>query len=203
MARLAPAREYQAKFSEVSSELEASEAENRSLREQLASMKGEVLQASSDKTQTIQRLKYELNMQRDKENARIEHLEEELSSKQDECERIQRDARHREKELQDAIAALRHKIDALAQDHDSSLRAEQRKADKLERDLMTRSNCLADMQSTCDSLQKENCQLKEEVFRLSSALSTRELELKNNAEKYKLKLNSLKKEAKSKDKECS
>lgn len=80
---MSTAKEYQVKYCELSSDLEASQQENRTLREQLATLKDDVLQASSDKTQTIQRLKYELNMQRDKENARIEHLEEELANKQD------------------------------------------------------------------------------------------------------------------------
>jgi chromosome segregation ATPase len=173
IARLATAKEYQAKYCELSSDLESSQQENRALREQLSSIKEEVLQASSDKTQTIQRLKYELSLQRDKESARIEHLEEELASKQDECDRVQREGRNREKEMQEVISNLKNKMDVLAQEHDAYLRSEQRKADRLERDLMTRSSCLADLQSSNESLQKENSQMKEEIFRLSSMLGSR------------------------------
>lgn len=93
-------------------------------------------------------------------------------------------------------------MEALTQEHDTYLRTEQRKADKLERDLLTRSACLSDIQSTNDSLQKENSQMKEEIFRLSSMLGSRELELKNQAEKFKLKMASLKKENKTREKEC-
>lgn len=165
----------------MSSELESSQQENRALREQLASVREEVVQASSEKAQIIQRLKYELTMQRDKDNARIEHLEEELASRQDECDRLARDIRNRERELQDTINNQKNRIDALTQEHDSFLRSEQRKADKLERDLSTRSACLSDLQTVNESLQKENGQLKEEVFRLSSMLGGRELELKNQS----------------------
>lgn len=63
----------------------------------------------------------------------------------------------------------------LTQEHDSYIRSEQRKADKLERDLMTRTSCLVDLQSSNDSLLKENSQMKEEIFRLSSMLGSREL----------------------------
>lgn len=43
--------------------------------------------------------------------------------------------------------------------------------------------------------------MKEEIFRLSSKLSSRELEQKNSIEKYKMKMSSMKKEMKQKDKE--
>lgn len=57
------------------SSLEISTQENKSLKDQLAEVKQELLQSSSDKANTIQKLRMELAMQREKENSKIEHLE--------------------------------------------------------------------------------------------------------------------------------
>ena len=56
-----------------------------------------------------------------------------------------------------------------------------------------------EMQSNVDLLLKENTQMKGEIFRLSSLLGSRELEIKSMSEKFKLKLAGIKKELKNKE----
>jgi hypothetical protein len=59
---------------------------------------------------------------------------------------------------------------------------------------------VSNLENNNDSLAKENSQMKEEIFRLSSLLANRELEMKNQAEKFKYKIATMKKESKTKDK---
>jgi len=120
-------------------------------------------------------------------------LEEALSAKQDEIEKIQRNAKVRERELMDTMAGIKNTITKLKDEHDTALKVEQRKSDKLEREMITRTMSITETQSNIDSLLKENSQLKEEIFRLTSVLGNRELELKTQAEKIKMKMAGLKK----------
>lgn len=48
--------------------------ENRALKDQLSAIKEELLLGSNDKAQTIQKLRLEISLQKEKENARIEQL---------------------------------------------------------------------------------------------------------------------------------
>jgi len=77
-------KDYQNKYSEVADSLEATIMENKIIKDQVDSLKTELLQTNNEKSQLIYKLKQELSLQRDKEANKIENLEDALSTKEEE-----------------------------------------------------------------------------------------------------------------------
>jgi hypothetical protein len=77
-------KDYQNKYSEVADSLEATIMENKIIKDQVDSLKTELLQTNNEKSQLIYKLKQELSQQRDKEANKIENLEDALSTKEEE-----------------------------------------------------------------------------------------------------------------------
>jgi len=77
-------KDYQNKYSEVADSLEATIMENKIIKDQVDSLKTELLQTNNEKSQLIYKLKQELSLLRDKEANRIENLEDALSTKEEE-----------------------------------------------------------------------------------------------------------------------
>lgn len=69
--------------------------------------------------------------------------------------------------------------------------------------MQTKNSAGKEAELNADALLKENVQLKEENYRLKEMLNSKDMELKSQFEKYKIKLNSMKKDIKAKEKECS
>lgn len=93
------------------------------------------------------------------------------------------------------------KINKFKDEYEERIKVEQRKLEKTQQEKLMKSNTTQDLENQLSLILKENEKLKEENFKLGKFIEDRERELLNQVEKYKSKLNSLKKELKLKEKD--
>lgn len=71
---MSAAKDYQSRYTEVISSLDITTQENKTLKDQLSELRQQLFQSSSEKANLIQKLRNELDLQREKESSKLENL---------------------------------------------------------------------------------------------------------------------------------